>query len=194
MRATDVNRKTNETEINLSLNVDGSGQYSIDTGVGFFNHMLDLFAKHAQFDLNIECKGDIQVDDHHTVEDIGIALGTALKDALGNKEKIKRYSTRFVPMDEALICVSLDISGRPYLAYNVVFESLQTGTFDAQLCEEFFRAFATCAGITLHINLQYGKNTHHIIEGIFKACAMALREAVFIDETITGVMSTKGVL
>ncbi len=194
MRETAVIRKTNETDIALKLNLDGSGVYRVDTGVGFFNHMLDLFAKHAQFDLDLQCEGDLGVDAHHTVEDCGIALGTAISQALGKKEGIRRYATQFVPMDETLVMVSLDISGRPYLAYHVELEKAKTGDFDAELCEEFFRALAVHAGLTLHINLQYGRNTHHIIEAVYKACGRALREAVSIDPSVKGVMSTKGVL
>lgn len=194
MRTSQVERKTNETEIALTLALDGGGNYEIDTGVGFFDHMLDLFAKHAQFDLKLCCKGDLHVDAHHTVEDCGIALGTAIREALGDKYGIRRYATQFVPMDETLVMVSLDISGRPFLEYRVELEKAKTGTFDAELCEEFFRALAVNAGLTLHISLQYGRNTHHIIEAVFKACARALREAVSVDPGIEGVMSTKGVL
>lgn len=193
-RKSTVTRNTNETKIALALNLDGSGTYAVETGVGFFNHMLELFSKHAQFDLDLRCEGDLDVDAHHTVEDCGIALGSAIKEALGGKEGIRRYATQFVPMDETLVMVSLDISGRPFLTYNVELEKAKTGTFDAELCEEFFRALAVNAGLTLHINLQYGNNTHHIIEAAFKACGRALREAVSIDPAIKGVMSTKGVL
>ncbi len=166
----------------------------MNTGVGFFDHMLALFKKHAQFDLDLTCEGDLAVDAHHTVEDCGIVLGQALKEALGGKESIRRYSTQFVPMDEALVMVSLDISGRPFLSYNMDLAKTKTGDFDTELCEEFFRALAMNAGVTLHINQQYGKNTHHIIEAAFKALGRALREAASIDKSTAGVMSTKGML
>ncbi len=194
MRKSTVARKTNETDITLQLNLDGAGSYKIDTGVGFFNHMLDLFAKHAMLDLSLSCKGDTHVDAHHSVEDCGIALGEAIRTALGDKARIRRYSTKFVPMDETLVMVNLDISGRPYFVYHVDFLTDKTGDFDVELCEEFFQAVAMNAGITLHINLQYGKNTHHIIEACFKAFGQALREAISIDPQLSGVMSTKGVL
>jgi imidazoleglycerol-phosphate dehydratase len=194
MRTSKVTRKTTETDIALTIDLDGSGVYQIDTGVGFFDHMLDLFSKHAQFDLRLSCKGDLQVDAHHTVEDCGIALGEAIREALGNKKGIRRYATQFVPMDETLVMVSVDISGRPYLAYRAELEKTKTGVFDAELCEEFFRALAMNAGLTLHINLQYGKNTHHIIEAMFKACGRALGEATSVDPDIRGILSTKGML
>lgn len=190
----EIERKTNETDIRLELNLDGCGAYSIDTGVGFFDHMLELFSKHAMLDLNISCKGDVRVDGHHTVEDCGIALGEAIRNALGTKEGIRRYATKFVPMDETLVMVNLDISGRPYFVYHAELRQNKVGDFDAELCEEFFRAVAMNAGLTLHLNLQYGKNTHHIIEAFFKAFGQALREAVSIDPKIEGVFSTKGVL
>lgn len=194
MRKSTVARKTNETDIKLQLNLDGKGAYKIETGVGFFDHMLDLFAKHAMIDLTLSCEGDTYVDAHHSVEDCGIALGEAIRIALGRKEKIRRYSTKFVPMDEALVMANLDISGRPYFVYNVELVQGRTGNFDAELCEEFFRAVTVNAGLTLHLNMQYGKNTHHIIEACFKAFGQALREAASIDPELTGVMSTKGVL
>lgn len=189
-----LTRKTNETNITLQLAFPGADNYKIDTGVGFFDHMLSLFAKHAMMDLELVCKGDTYVDAHHTVEDCGIALGEAIKAALGDKAGIRRYATKFVPMDETLVMVNLDISGRPYFVYNVELKQNKTGEFDAELCEEFFRAVAMNAGLTLHLNLQYGKNTHHIIEACFKAFGQALREAVEIDPQIKGVFSTKGVL
>ena len=194
MRKSEVSRKTNETNINLRLNLDGTGEYTVNSGIGFFDHMLALFAKHAQIDLELSCAGDLHVDAHHTVEDCGIVLGEAIKSALGDKRQIRRYATKFVPMDETLMMVSLDISGRPYIAYNVTFSQGKTGDFDAELSEEFFRAVAMGAGITLHINLQYGSNTHHIIEAAFKAFGQTLREAVSIDSALKGVFSTKGVL
>ncbi len=189
-----LQRKTTETDIALRLNIDGTGNANIDTGVGFFNHMLVLLAKHAQFDIDITCKGDLDVDAHHSVEDCGIVLGQALKEALGDKAGIRRYSTQFVPMDEALVMANLDISGRPYCVFHIQLDVPKVGEFDTELCEEFFRAFITNAGLTMHINMQYGKNAHHIIEAAFKATGRALREAVSIDPTIDGVMSTKGLL
>ncbi|MEG0256732.1 MAG: imidazoleglycerol-phosphate dehydratase HisB [Christensenella sp.] len=193
-RISAVTRKTNETNISLKLDLDGAGTYKIDTGVGFLNHMLELFAKHAMLDLELLCDGDTNVDAHHTVEDCGIALGTAIREALGDKIGIRRYATKLVPMDETLVMANLDISGRPYFIYNVELKQNCVGTFDAELCEEFFRAAAMNAGLTLHLNMQYGKNTHHIIEGCFKAFGQALREAVSVDPEIKGVFSTKGVL
>ncbi|MEG1859223.1 MAG: imidazoleglycerol-phosphate dehydratase HisB [Christensenellaceae bacterium] len=194
MRECIIKRKTNETDIKLKLAIDGDGTSNIDTGVGFFNHMLDLFAKHSQMSLELSCKGDVKVDAHHTVEDCGIVIGEALRQAMGNKEGIRRYATKFVPMDETLMMTNLDISGRPYFAYNVELKNSKTGDFDAELCEEFFRALAMNAGLTLHMNLQYGKNTHHILEAAFKAVGQCLREALSIDPQIKGVFSTKGVL
>lgn len=189
-----VARKTNETDIRLEIELDGSGCYEINTGVGFLDHMLDLFAKHAMVDLKLACKGDTQVDAHHTVEDCGIALGEAIRIALGDKVSIKRYATKFVPMDDTLIMANLDISGRPYFVYNIDLLRDKVGDFDTELCEEFFRAVSVNAGLTLHLNLQYGKNTHHIIEAAFKAFGQALREAASIDPKIKGVFSTKGML
>nr|WP_243165045.1 imidazoleglycerol-phosphate dehydratase HisB [Christensenella tenuis] len=178
----------------MEIELDGSGCYEINTGVGFLDHMLDLFAKHAMVDLKLACKGDTQVDAHHTVEDCGIALGEAIRIALGDKVSIKRYATKFVPMDETLIMANLDISGRPYFVYNIDLLRDKVGDFDTELCEEFFRAVSVNAGLTLHLNLQYGKNTHHIIEAAFKAFGQALREAASIDPKIKGVFSTKGML
>lgn len=194
MRISEVKRKTGETDIEVKVNLDGEGNYNISTGIGFFDHMLNLFAKHGLMDVDLKAVGDLEVDGHHTVEDVGIALGNAIKNALGNKERIKRYGTSYVPMDEALTFVSLDLSGRPFLVFDYEMEKRILGTFDTELVEEFFRALAFNAGITLHIRVLYGKNLHHIIEGIFKATARALREAITIDERIKGVMSTKGVL
>ncbi len=189
-----VTRTTSETDIRLSVVLDGSGTSEIETGVGFFDHMLTLFAKHAMVDLRLFCKGDTYVDAHHTVEDCGIALGEAIKAALGDKSGIRRYATKFVPMDETLVMANLDISGRPYFVYNMELRQNKAGDFDAELCEEFFRAVAVNAGLTLHLNLQYGKNTHHIIEAAFKAFGQALRRAAAVDPQIKGVFSTKGVL
>ncbi len=194
MRSTSLTRKTAETDIDLHLNLDGEGASSIETGVGFFDHMLTLFARHGLMDLDLTCNGDTWVDAHHTVEDVGIVLGQAFDKALGDKAGIRRYGFLRLPMDEALIEVALDISGRPFLAYQVEFQEQKTGDFDAGLLEEFLRAFAMNAKITLHVNLIYGKNTHHIIEGVFKALAKALDMATTYDRRIQGVLSTKGVL
>ncbi|KEH97087.1 imidazoleglycerol-phosphate dehydratase HisB [Clostridium massiliodielmoense] len=187
-------RKTSETEVCLCLNLDGEGKYNIDTGVGFLDHMLNLMTKHGFLDLDIKANGDLEVDAHHTVEDIGIVFGKAFKEALGNKEKIKRYGTCFLPMDESLAFVSIDISGRPFLVYNCEFTVDKVGCMDTELVEEFLRAFAFNAEITLHTKILYGKNNHHMIEAIFKALGRTIREAVSIDEKVRGVMSTKGII
>lgn len=191
-REATVYRKTGETEVDISLNLDGEGNYEVNTGIGFFDHMLNLMAKHGLLDLIIKCKGDIEVDGHHTVEDVGIVLGQCLKKSLGDKKGIKRYGTSFVPMDEALTTVSLDISGRPYIVCDFNFTVDKVGELDTELVEEFLRAFAFNAEITLHARVLYGKNNHHMIEGIFKALGRAIREAVDTDSRIKGVMSTKG--
>lgn len=193
-RKCNVNRNTYETNIEISLNIDGSGKNKIDTGIGFFNHMLQQISKHGHIDLQILAKGDIEVDYHHTVEDVGILLGQAINDALGDKYGIIRYATTFTPMDEALSMVSLDISGRPFLHFDVDFSGERTGNFEVQLVEEFFRAVAFNSGITLHIKTLYGKNDHHIIESIFKSFGRALDAATGIDSRIDGVLSTKGIL
>lgn len=192
MRKAEINRKTYETDITLALNIDGSGNTEIDTGIGFLDHMLTNFAKHGKFDLSIRCKGDTCVDDHHTVEDIGIALGQAFAKCLEDKTGIRRYSTSFTPMDESLVQISLDVSGRPYLVFNVTFLTEKTGNFDAELAEEFFRAFVNHAKLTLHINMMYGKNTHHIIEAIFKGAGRTLREGLEIQGDM--LLSTKGMI
>ncbi|MTI70595.1 MAG: imidazoleglycerol-phosphate dehydratase HisB [Firmicutes bacterium] len=194
MRSSKVERKTLETNISLSLNVDGVGKSDIKTGIGFFDHMLNLFSKHGMFDLDIKCDGDLYVDGHHTVEDIAITLGKTLKKALKDKSQIKRYSSVYTPMDECLSFVSLDISGRPYLSFDIDFQREKVGEFDTELVEEFFRAFINNSGITLHIKMIEAGNTHHMIESIFKGFARALDEATLIDKRIDGVMSTKGVL
>lgn len=195
IREANVERKTQETEITLKLLVDGTGQYKVETGVGFFDHMMALLIRHARFDCELHCKGDTQVDAHHSVEDCGIVLGEALRAALGDKAGSARYASLSLPMDEALVDVSLDVSGRPYFVYNVELDKKRTGEFDAELCEEFFRALAMNAGLTLHINLRYGSNTHHIVEAVFKGVAHALRRALAVDEGLRGeVLSTKGVL
>ncbi|MBP9538032.1 MAG: imidazoleglycerol-phosphate dehydratase HisB [Negativicutes bacterium] len=194
MRCAEVSRRTGETDINISLDLDGQGTSNLDTGMGFFEHMLNLFTTHGQFNLKVECSGDLFVDGHHSVEDIGIALGQAFTKAMGDKVGIKRYGTAFVPMDEALIMVSLDLSGRAFLNYEVLVKAQMIGDYDTELTEEFLRAFAFNAGITLHVKMMAGSNSHHIVEGVFKALARALREALTIDERIQGVMSTKGML
>ena len=194
MRCAEVSRRTGETDINISLDFDGQGTSNLDTGMGFFEHMLNLFTTHGQFNLKVECSGDLFVDGHHSVEDIGIALGQAFTKAMGDKVGIKRYGTAFVPMDEALIMVSLDLSGRAFLNYEVLVKAQMIGDYDTELTEEFLRAFAFNAGITLHVKMMAGSNSHHIVEGVFKALARALREALTIDERIQGVMSTKGML
>lgn len=194
MRIGKVNRSTNETRVDVEINLDGAGKTEIDSGVGFFNHMLNLFAAHGQFDLKIICAGDLEVDGHHSVEDIGISLGAALKEALGDKRGITRYGTFFLPMDETLALVSLDISGRPFLVCDIGELAPMIGAFDTELVEEFLQAFAFNAGITLHVKILYGKNSHHKVEAIFKALGHALRTAVSIDEKVKGVPSTKGTL
>lgn len=193
-RTASLERITGETAIKVSLHLDGSGQSQIATGIGFFDHMLILLSKHGLFDLTVTANGDIYVDGHHTVEDTGIVLGQALAQALGDKSGIKRYGTAFVPMDEALAMVSLDISGRPFLVFDAALPSEQVGQFDSELTEEFLRALSVHAGLTLHVRLLSGKNTHHIIEAIFKALGRALDEATRQDDRIKGVMSTKGML
>ncbi|TYQ15072.1 UNVERIFIED_CONTAM: imidazoleglycerol-phosphate dehydratase [Acetivibrio alkalicellulosi] len=193
-RKVQIKRKTNETDISIDINMDGTGNNSIDTGIGFFDHMLNLFARHGFIDLKLDAKGDLEVDAHHTVEDVGIILGQAIKEALGEKKSIKRYGSSYVPMDETLALVSLDLSGRPFLVYDVKYTCEKVGTMETELFEEFFRAVANNAGITLHIKLFHGSNTHHIIEAIFKAFGRALDEATQIDDRIKGVMSTKGSL
>ncbi len=195
MRTAEITRKTNETDITLAINLDGSGKYSVDTGCGFLNHMLELFSKHSRIDLNITCKGDTEVDFHHTAEDIGIALGEALSTAAGNKAGIIRYGHIILPMDEALILTAIDFSGRSYLNFDVTIPSAKVGDFDTELVEEFFAAFTREAGMNLHIKKLDGKNSHHIIEGIFKAVARSLAMALEIDFKLNGeIPSTKGTL
>ncbi|MGD9677539.1 MAG: imidazoleglycerol-phosphate dehydratase HisB [Vulcanibacillus sp.] len=192
MRKAKIERKTAETDISVELNLDGTGKSEISTSIGFLDHMLTLFAFHGSFDLKIKCTGDISVDDHHTVEDIGIALGQAFNSALGDKKGIKRYSSRYIPMDESLCNVVLDISNRPYLVFNVDFERGKLGDISTQSFKEFFRAFVNEARVTLHINLMYGENDHHKIEAIFKAFSRVLKEGV--DIISDNVSSSKGVL
>lgn len=193
-RTASLMRKTGETDITAKINIDGTGISEISTGVGFFDHMLTLFARHGSFDINIRAQGDLDVDCHHTVEDVGIVLGQAFREALGEKVSIRRYGTVYIPMDEALALVSLDISNRAFLVFEAELKNSKIGDMDAEIVEEFFRAFAVNAGITLHAKVLYGTNTHHKIEALFKAFARALKEATEIDPTITGVMSTKGIL
>lgn len=194
MRNKVISRETAETFIKMELEIDGTGKTDIKTGVGFMDHMLLLMTKHGLFDLKVHCDGDIEVDQHHTVEDIGIVLGQAFNASLGTKEGINRYATVSIPMDEALSTVSLDISGRPFIVYNVEGLKDKVGDFDTELVEEFFQAFVSHAKVTLHINLQYGKNTHHIIESIFKAFGRALNTASTINPDVKGIPSTKGML
>lgn len=193
-RKAEINRKTNETDIFLRINIDGSGKGDINTGIGFFDHMLELFKKHGIFDLEVTAKGDLEVDGHHTVEDVGIVLGQAFKEALGDKKSIKRYGASYVPMDEVLAMIAVDLSGRPFLVFQAPFTSSKIGDMDTELIEEFFRAFAFNAGINVHVKVFHGSNNHHIAEAIFKALGRALDEATRFDERIDGVMSTKGML
>ena len=195
MRTSTINRKTAETDIALTLNLDGTGKSSIDSGCGFLDHMLTLFARHGGFDLTLTCKGDTYVDDHHTVEDIGICLGKALTEALGDKRGIKRYGDRVLPMDETLILSAVDMSGRGGCFMDMSIPTEKVGSFDTQLCEEFFIALAQNGGLTLHIRQLAGRNSHHIIEGTFKSVARSLSEAVSIDEkNADKIPSTKGLL
>ena len=191
-RSSQQHRETKETKIELTLDVDGTGQSSASTGIPFFDHMLEQLGKHGGWDLRIEAEGDLEIDTHHTIEDVGIVLGTAFKDALGDKAGVRRFASAVVPLDEALVQVALDLSGRPFLVYEVDPKSEWIGTFDPQLTEEFWRAFAFAAGITLHMRSLAGKNGHHIIEASFKGVARSLRDAVKIEGT--GVPSTKGAL
>ena len=193
-RVAKVVRESKETKIDININLDGSGKYEGETGIGFFDHMLSLFAKHGLLDLYVKAEGDLFVDSHHTIEDVGIVIGSAIKEAIKGKEGIKRYGTSFVPMDETLATVSLDLSGRAYLVFDANFTVHQLGSFDTEMVEEFFRAVATNAGITLHARVLYGKNNHHMAEALFKAFGKALREALTYDERIKGVLSTKGCL
>jgi imidazoleglycerol-phosphate dehydratase len=189
-----IHRKTSETEVSIEINLDGYGKAEIGTTVPFLDHMFHLFAKHGFFDLCVQSRGDTSVDDHHLVEDLGICLGDAVKQALGGKESIARYGTALVPMDETLCSVAIDISGRPYLIYHVSLGEAKIGAFDPDLIKEFFKSFSDHSGMTLHINVHYGSNNHHIVEAIFKAFARALNEAVTLHGRIEGVLSTKGSL
>ena len=195
MRVSNIVRKTAETDIKLELNIDGKGIANVNTGCGFLDHMLTLFASHGRFDLAIKCVGDVNVDYHHTVEDIGISLGKAFCEALGDKRGIERYGSMILPMDEALILAAIDFSGRDYLAFDVEIPSLKVGDFDTELVEEFWLGFVRHANCTLHLKKLAGKNSHHIIEGVFKAAARAMKAAVKIDESRQDeIPSTKGVL
>lgn len=195
MRTSEIVRNTKETAVSIKLNLDGKGESSIDTGLGFLNHMLTLLASHGRFDLAVVCKGDLDVDGHHTAEDIGITLGSAVKQALGNKKGIKRYGSTVIPMDETLILTALDLSGRAYLNFDVNIPTAKVGDFDTELIKEFFYGFIRSSECTLHIKELYGENSHHIIEGTFKSFARALREAVSIDEKFADeIPSTKGAL
>lgn len=194
MRTYQITRDTAETSINLAFSLDGTGETNIQTGVGFLNHMLVLMTKHGLFDLTVTCDGDLDVDQHHTVEDIGIVLGQTFNQCIGTKKGINRYATISTPMDEALSTISIDISGRPYLVFNVEGLKDKVGTFDTELVEEFFRGFVNHAQVTLHINVPYGTNSHHIIESIFKGFGRSLGKASAKNNLIKGIPSTKGIL
>ena len=194
MRTATITRTTKETDITLQVNLDGSGQTSLNTGVGFFDHMLDALSRFALLDLTLTCRGDIQVDAHHTVEDVGICLGRAIREALGDRAGIRRVGSAYLPMDEALAFAAIDISGRPYLAFAADFTAPMVGAFDTQLAEEFFRAVAVNAGLTVHVKVLAGRNDHHKLEALFKAFGLALRDAAAVDPRVTGVLSTKGAL
>ncbi|WP_121064243.1 imidazoleglycerol-phosphate dehydratase HisB [Chachezhania antarctica] len=195
MRTAQITRKTSETDIEITLDLDGTGTYDNATGVGFFDHMLDQLARHAMLNLTIRATGDLHIDDHHTVEDTGIALGQALTQALGDKRGITRYGSCLLPMDDALVRCALDLSGRPYLVWNVDMPTQKIGTFDTELVREFFQAFSTHGGITLHVDALHGLNSHHIAEAAFKSVARALRDALEADPRAAGaVPSTKGAL
>jgi len=194
VRTATLDRTTNETKISVSLNLDGTGRSDVSTGVGFFDHMLAQIARHGLFDLTVKADGDLHIDPHHTVEDVGICLGKVFLEALGEPVGITRYGHGIVPMDEALGEAAVDVSGRPYLVFNAEIPGERVGQFDTELTEEFFRAFAVNARITLHLSLRYGTNSHHAIEALFKAAARALRQAVAIDSRVQGVPSTKGML
>ena len=194
MRSAEIIRKTSETDIALTLEIEGSGYSEIDSGVGFLDHMLTLFARHGRFNLTVNCEGDTQVDDHHTVEDIGIVLGDAIKEAIGTKEGIRRYGTMTLPMDETLIICALDLSGRPYLNMDVTFTVPRLGTLDTEMIREFFYAVSVHAGMNLHFVQLAGSNNHHIAEAMFKAFGQAMDMAVTVDPRIQGVRSSKGSL
>ena len=194
MRTSTISRETKETTISLTIDLDGSGKTQLDTGVGFFDHMLDAFSRFALVDLAVSCKGDLYVDEHHTIEDVGICLGKAIRDALGDRAGIRRVGSAYMPMDEALAFAAIDISGRPYLAYAADFATLRCGDMGVQMAEEFFRAVVVNAGLTVHLNVVAGRNDHHKLEAMFKAFGLALRDAMAADPRVTGVLSTKGAL
>ncbi len=195
MRKAEIVRETKETKVRLAVNLDGTGGGTVSTGVGFFDHMLDLLARHARFDLDVEAKGDLHIDFHHTVEDVGIVLGQAVRRALGEMRGVTRYADVHLPMDETLTRVALDISGRPFLVFRTSFPTAKIGEFDTELVREFFQAFTSNAGVTLHVETLYGENSHHIAESCFKGLARALRAAVAIDPAAAGeIPSTKGAL
>jgi len=194
LRKSEINRQTKETEINIALCLDGSGLTAINTGVPFMDHMLTLLAVHGFFDLTVKAEGDVEVDGHHTVEDLGICLGQALKQALGPDSPVMRYGLAAVPMDETLVRVALDLSNRPFLSYEVSIKDSKVGTFDTELAKEFLRSFSLHGGITLHVDMVRGENSHHIIEAIFKAVGRALDQATTLDSRLTGVLSSKGTL
>ncbi len=193
-RRAEIDRQTAETRIRLRLDLDGTGHAEVHTGIGFFDHMLELFAKHSLIDLTVEAKGDLHVDPHHTVEDVGICLGKAVAQALADKAGIRRYGSATLPMDEVLVTTAVDLSGRPFCVWRVDLPGELLGSFNAPLAEEFWRAVSSNAALNLHVVCHHGKNAHHIVEAVFKACAHALRQAVESDPRITGVPSTKGVL
>jgi imidazoleglycerol-phosphate dehydratase len=193
-RTATIRRETTETTVDLTLNLDGSGTHTLATGVGFFDHMLTHLAKHGLFDLSVQCKGDLHVDSHHTVEDVGICFGKCLAQALGNKAGIRRYGSATGPMDETLVTAAVDLSGRPFLVWKADVPNELLGTFHSSLAEEFWRAASSAGGFNLHVVLHHGRNTHHVVEAIFKATARALRQAVEPDPRATGIPSTKGVL
>ncbi len=194
MRSAQIERNTNETKIRLSLNLDGTGKSICRTGIGFLDHMLTLFAKHGLFDLEVEIDGDLEVDTHHSIEDCGIVLGQAIKEATGDKMGIRRYGTCILPMDEVLMLCSLDLSGRPYFVSNARFQAERVGTFETEMVHEFFYAVSYAAAMNLHFEEFHGENTHHVIEAMFKAFSKALDSAVYVDERIPGLLSTKGSL
>ncbi|MCR5215800.1 MAG: imidazoleglycerol-phosphate dehydratase HisB [Lachnospiraceae bacterium] len=193
-RIATVHRTTGETDIEITLNLDGKGQSDIDTGIGFFDHMLDAFARHGLFDLTVKCEGDLHVDCHHTIEDVGIVLGEAIKEAVGDKRGIKRYGSFLLPMDETLILAAVDLCGRPYLAFDANFTTDRVGYFDTEMVKEFFYAVSYAAMMNLHLKEMYGENNHHIIEAMFKGFAKALDQATSLDPRIEDVLSTKGVI
>lgn len=195
MRKATITRKTAETDIEVTVDLDGSGRYDIQTGIGFFDHMVDQLARHSLIDITMRCKGDLHIDDHHSVEDCGIALGQALTQALGDKRGIKRYGSCILPMDDTRVTAALDLSGRPYLVWDVAFPTHKIGTFDTELVREFFQGLSTHGGITLHVTREAGLNSHHIAEATFKAVARALRDAVETDpRKADAIPSTKGIL